>query len=119
MKGLMRKRSTTAARLQRAFSAKSLRTNDNQQQQQQHNNNKETTCNNNTTSTATNTSNGSSRLPSNRTKEGRPKRQFIMETPVQFTTVSLFYFLLYTPLYWAQNLYIFIPHYDNFYQKIL
>ena len=86
MKGLMRKRSTTAARLQRAFSAKSLRSPDGNPQQQ--NNNKDSTHNNNTTNSSTNTNNGGGRLPPNRTKEGRPKRQFIMETPVQFTTVS-------------------------------
>ncbi|XP_068200560.1 LOW QUALITY PROTEIN: uncharacterized protein [Palaemon carinicauda] len=76
MKGLMRKRSTTAARLQRAFSAKGLRGPDHQ-----HNNNREA-ANNNNTNNAANTSG----LPPNRTREGRPKRQFIMETPVTFTT---------------------------------
>nr|XP_045624946.1 uncharacterized protein LOC123774593 isoform X2 [Procambarus clarkii] len=76
MKGLMRKRSTTAARLQRAFSAKGLR---GPNPDHQHNNNKDSTNNNN---------NGSSSggLPPNRTREGGPKRQFIMETPVTFTT---------------------------------
>ncbi|XP_066938336.1 uncharacterized protein [Macrobrachium rosenbergii] len=76
MKGLMRKRSTTAARLQRAFSAKGLRGPDHQQ------NNNRDAANNNNTNNAANTSG----LPPNRTREGRPKRQFIMETPVTFTT---------------------------------
>lgn len=76
MKGLMRKRSTTAARLQRAFSAKGLRGPDHQ-----HNNNKDATNNNNTNNAA-----NTSGLPPNRTREGRPKRQFIMETPATFTT---------------------------------
>ncbi|KAK4315100.1 hypothetical protein Pmani_013662 [Petrolisthes manimaculis] len=75
MKGLMRKRSTTAARLQRAFSAKGLRGPNGD------NNNKDTAINNNSSN------NGSpGGLPPNRTREGRPKRQFIMETPVTFTT---------------------------------
>ncbi|KAL1123298.1 hypothetical protein AAG570_002384 [Ranatra chinensis] len=51
MKGLMRKRSGAAARLQRALSAKSVRTADSPPQQQ----------------------------------PAQPKRQFIMESPVQFT----------------------------------
>ncbi|XP_050733676.1 uncharacterized protein LOC127007108 isoform X2 [Eriocheir sinensis] len=78
MKGLMRKRSTTAARLQRAFSAKGLR---GPHADNQHNNNKDAANNNNS-------NNGSpgGGLPPNRTREGRPKRQFIMETPATFTT---------------------------------
>ncbi|XP_053633237.1 uncharacterized protein [Cherax quadricarinatus] len=79
MKGLMRKRSTTAARLQRAFSAKGLR---GPSGDHQHNNNKDTANNNNNSSNGT-TGGG---LPPSRTREGRPKRQFIMETPVTFTT---------------------------------
>lgn len=81
MKGLMRKRSTTAARLQRAFSAKGLR---GPHADNQHNNNKDAANNNNS-------NNGSpgGGLPPNRTREGRPKRQFIMETPATFTTVSI------------------------------
>lgn len=80
MKGLMRKRSTTAARLQRAFSAKGLR---GPNGEQQHNNNRDNANNNNSNNGST-----SGGLPPNRTREGRPKRQFIMETPVTFTTVS-------------------------------
>lgn len=53
MKGLMRKRSTTASRLQRALSAKRLEPEDQS-------------------------------LP----KDGQDKRVFLLETPVQFTTVS-------------------------------
>ncbi|MPC70251.1 hypothetical protein E2C01_064493 [Portunus trituberculatus] len=81
MKGLMRKRSTTAARLQRAFSAKGLR---GPNAENQHNNNKDAANNNNS-------NNGSpgGGLPPNRTREGRPKRQFIMETPATFTTLQL------------------------------
>ena len=54
MKGLMRKRSTTAARLQRALSAKRPEPEE-------------------------------QTLP----KDGQDKRVFLLETPVQFTTVSL------------------------------
>lgn len=54
MKGLMRKRSTTAARLQRALSAKRPEPED-------------------------------QALP----KDGQDKRVFLLETPVQFTTVSM------------------------------
>ncbi|XP_069987275.1 uncharacterized protein [Penaeus vannamei] len=78
MKGLMRKRSTTAARLQRAFSAKGLR---GPNGEQQHNNNRDNANNNNSNNGST-----SGGLPPNKTREGRPKRQFIMETPVTFTT---------------------------------
>ncbi|KAG0720622.1 Rho GTPase-activating protein 20 [Chionoecetes opilio] len=79
MKGLMRKRSTTAARLQRAFSAKGLRA---PNADHQHNNNKDAANNNNSSSGSP----GGGGLPPNRTREGRPKRQFIMETPATFTT---------------------------------
>ena len=60
MKGLMRKRSTTAARLQRALSAKRA-----EPEEQS--------------------------LP----KDGRDKRVFLLETPVQFTTVSFFIIFLF------------------------
>ncbi|PSN53413.1 hypothetical protein C0J52_21377 [Blattella germanica] len=68
MKGLIRKRSTTAARLQRALSAKALRP-----------------------GTGDNPGDASSpQSPGNRDqglpRTGQDKRQFLMEAPVQFTT---------------------------------
>jgi hypothetical protein len=65
MKGLIRKRSTTAARLQRALSSKAQSPSD---------------------------TTGGPQTPGNRDhglpRSGQDKRQFLMEAPVQFTTVS-------------------------------
>ena len=91
MKGLIRKRSTTAARLQRAFSAKSLRT----------------AASNPTavvsvTPSGSGSSPGGSEMgadspvvhstplmttPNNKTPNDKEKRQFIMEASVQFINV--------------------------------
>lgn len=96
MKGLIRKRSTTAARLQRAFSAKGLRTAENN-----NNNNATTTTNSSgnkdfsygsSNSQGYNDSTSNENLNSGRSKESKPKRQFIMETPVQFTAVRILTF---------------------------
>lgn len=96
MKGLIRKRSTTAARLQRAFSAKSLRT-----------------AASNPAAVVSVTPSGSSpggsemgadssavhstpsnstslmTTPNNKTPNDKEKRQFIMETSVQFINVRI------------------------------
>ncbi|KAF2351278.1 Rho GTPase-activating protein domain [Trinorchestia longiramus] len=115
MKGLMRKRSTTAARLQRAFSAKGLRGQTNEQPITSTTNNNNNTStndinnsygiNNSSINSSTNTGyhdiatdsmsphHSASYLNSSGpyhndspTSPPRAKRLFIMETPVQFTT---------------------------------
>lgn len=83
MKGLIRKRSTTAARLQRAFSAKSLRT--------------AAAANPAVSVTPSGSSPGGSEMgadspmstTSTPVKGPNDKRQFIMETSVQFINVSI------------------------------
>ena len=130
----MRKRSTTAARLQRAFSAKGLRSpatnnggviNENNSsdppitnngypnspvQNERHNNSNSTYSTNNSINcngqhhdasvgsdnsmlSQTTASTGRSGQYSCMAENGanKPKRQFIMETPVQFTTVSQYF----------------------------
>ena len=77
MKGLIRKRSTTAARLQRAFSSKGLR-------------NPPTSASSPSSSSdmTDNSTSVSTSAHSTPVKTGVDKRQFIMETAVQFINVS-------------------------------
>jgi hypothetical protein len=70
MKGLIRKRSTTAARLQRALSSKAQRPGAGESPSD-------------TTSGPQTPGNRDQGLP----RSGQDKRQFLMEAPVQFTTV--------------------------------
>lgn len=103
MKGLIRKRSTTAARLQRAFSAKSLRTAASNPaavvsvtpsgSSSSPGGGSEMGADSPAVhSTPSNSSTSLMTTPNNKTPNDKEKRQFIMETSVQFINVRIHHF---------------------------